>query len=362
MQGLDFQTIRVWLEHTAAPQMLMDEHKLLAFSSEAKRYLPSLKEGETLEVLFGKEAEDLRTAAREERALLSLTLGGCLMSIRISSFQGYILAELLPDGTGLSGSALLTIADSLLTPMASLMALSSKLLPLLPETEGNLNKAAMFNKSLYSLLRASRNIQSAGNLGKRIAARQPMDLISWVQSFTEELLPLCQMAGRKFTLQVPEGLLITEADPDLMRRCVLNLLSNAIKYTEEGGEIILSLKKLASGRIRMTMQDDGVGMTEDQLAHIYDRREHRKLIPDPREGNGFGLAVVRDIVRAHGGTLLIESSPGQGTKVHITMDGRKDLLLVRSDTKLPSSTGYSDLLVELADVLPYQAFDTRGID
>lgn len=361
MQEQNLQTIRALLAHTSAPQLLMNEDSLLAFSPEAGSYLPTLSEGQTLEVLLGDAVEEFREVSGKG-GLLSLNIEGQALAIRISPCMGYILAEILPDPSGSEGKALLTIADSLLASMASLMALSSKLLPLLPETEGNLQKAAMFNKSLYSLLRVSKNIQSAGNLGNRILARQPMDLGSWLRSFAEELMPLCQMAGRNFQLQIPEGLFIAEADPEQMRRCLLNLLSNAMKYTEEGGQITLSLKKLSSGRLRMTLEDDGAGMTQEQLAHLYDRREHRKLIPDPREGSGFGLTVARDIVRAHGGTLLVESALGQGTRVHITMDGRRDLLLVRTDTKVPKHSGYSDLLVELSDVLPYKAFDTRGVD
>lgn len=361
MQELSLQTIRLWLEHTSAPQLLLGDEGLLAFSSEARRYIPTLSLGQTLETLLGDAAEEFRDNARRE-GLLSLNIAGKDLSIRISPCMEYTIAEILPDMSDRAGSALLTIADSLLGSLSSVMALSSKLLPLLPETEGNLTRAAMFNKSLYSLLRVSKNIQAAGNSGGRIAARQPMDLGVWVRNFMEELQPLCEMAGRNIKLDQPAGLMITEADPEMMRRCLLNLISNAMKFTEEGGEITLRLKKLSSGRVRMTVEDNGAGMTQEQLAHLYDCGEHRKLIPDPREGSGFGLTVARDIVRAHGGTLLVESAPGEGTKVHITLDGKKDLLLVRSDTKRPKNSGYSDFLVELSDVLPYEAFDTRGID
>jgi signal transduction histidine kinase len=104
-----------------------------------------------------------------------------------------------------------------------------------------------------------------------------------------------------------------DADPVLLRRVLGNLLDNARKYSEEGQPIRLTARA-ESGRLRIQVRDEGIGMTPEDLRMLFtpffrsDRSRARGT-----GGVGLGLAMARRIVEAHGGALTAESAPGQGS-------------------------------------------------
>ena len=103
------------------------------------------------------------------------------------------------------------------------------------------------------------------------------------------------------------------ADRDQMSQVIMNLLSNAIKYTKENGEIIAKVEERAHQLI-FTLQDTGVGMPDEELENIF---EYLYRIDNSRTkntgGSGIGLAVVKSIVIAHGGTIEAKSQLGKGS-------------------------------------------------
>jgi PAS domain S-box-containing protein len=104
----------------------------------------------------------------------------------------------------------------------------------------------------------------------------------------------------------------------MWEKIVLNLLSNAFKFTFEGSiTIILSEYE---GAARLTVRDTGTGIPEQEIPRIFDRF-HRIENAEARthEGSGIGLALVHDLVRLHGGTIVAESKLGEGTAFTITL-------------------------------------------
>ncbi|MGK5434043.1 ATP-binding protein [Faecalibacterium prausnitzii] len=115
------------------------------------------------------------------------------------------------------------------------------------------------------------------------------------------------------------------SDRTKVREILLNVISNAIKYTPEGGHIAVSVKELPAeepktGRYTFTVQDDGIGMSEEYLPHIFEEftREHTstesKVI-----GTGLGLPIVKALVEWMHGSIDVQSKPGAGTTVTITL-------------------------------------------
>jgi len=89
---------------------------------------------------------------------------------------------------------------------------------------------------------------------------------------------------------------------------------NAVKYSPAGGEIVLSVEAEA-GAVVLCVADQGIGMTDDQRRHAFDRFYRADNSTTAVSGTGLGLSVVRYIVEAHDGEVWIESEPGQGTRV-----------------------------------------------
>lgn len=108
-----------------------------------------------------------------------------------------------------------------------------------------------------------------------------------------------------------------EVDRDRCIQAITNVVANAYKYSPDGGTIRLALVKRATSELRwvgITVVDHGIGMTADELSHLFDRffRAHPSgAIP----GTGLGMSMVKKIVEAHGGSVDVRSAPGRGTEV-----------------------------------------------
>ncbi|MNC68470.1 Alkaline phosphatase synthesis sensor protein PhoR [compost metagenome] len=99
----------------------------------------------------------------------------------------------------------------------------------------------------------------------------------------------------------------------------MNLLSNAIKYTPSGGEIIVTAS-LEDGKCKVSVQDNGLGIAQEHLAHVFDRFYKVDRVRT-RESNstGLGLAIVQKIVHLHQGTIEVTSQFDVGTTFIVTL-------------------------------------------
>jgi two-component system heavy metal sensor histidine kinase CusS len=99
------------------------------------------------------------------------------------------------------------------------------------------------------------------------------------------------------------------ADPILFRRAVSNLLSNALRYAAKGGEITMEAKGEADGSVTISVKNPGPGISPVHLARIFDRFYRTEPAREKsRRGAGLGLAIVRTIMRLHGGAVSVASN------------------------------------------------------
>jgi signal transduction histidine kinase len=123
-----------------------------------------------------------------------------------------------------------------------------------------------------------------------------------------------QAGGREQILDAgaPTGLVV-KADRDRVEQILLNLLSNAVKFTPAGGRITVSAAA-ASNSVVMRVADNGIGMPAEKLPTIFDPFVQVDASRTrPAEGTGLGLAISRDLARAMGGDLTVESEVGAGS-------------------------------------------------
>jgi signal transduction histidine kinase len=99
-----------------------------------------------------------------------------------------------------------------------------------------------------------------------------------------------------------------------------NVVGNALKFTLSGGRVDLRVVRARQG-IEIRVTDTGEGIEPAQLPHVFDRffQAARGARTGPRQGAGLGLPIACGIVEAHGGTIGIESVPGEGTTVTIAL-------------------------------------------
>ncbi len=127
-----------------------------------------------------------------------------------------------------------------------------------------------------------------------------------------------------------------------LNQVLLNLLSNAVKYTQEGGSVRLSLYQEDSPkgdtfiRTHIIVKDNGIGMTEEFLEHIFDsysRADNKRV--QKTEGAGLGMAITKYIVDAMHGSITVESEINKGTEFHLTLDFEK-VTTQETDMVLPA--------------------------
>ncbi|MCJ7625038.1 MAG: ATP-binding protein [Anaerolineaceae bacterium] len=114
-------------------------------------------------------------------------------------------------------------------------------------------------------------------------------------------------------------------DRDRLKQVLLNLVGNAIQHTPQGGDVKLWLRK-KDGRIEFQVSDNGPGISEEDLPHIFERfyRGEKSRKRDKGSGFGLGLSIVKGIINAHGGVIEVESRLGEGTTFTVGLPLVKD--------------------------------------
>ncbi len=131
-----------------------------------------------------------------------------------------------------------------------------------------------------------------------------------------------QTAKHRFKLNFPADFPIIQGDEQRLRQVLDNLLSNAIKYSPDGG--LIEVGGIVDDQtVTVYVRDQGVGMTESDQERVFDRFYRvDDALSRRTQGTGLGLFLAKSIVEAHGGTMRVESQPGQGSTFNFTLPQR----------------------------------------
>lgn len=127
-------------------------------------------------------------------------------------------------------------------------------------------------------------------------------------------------SGHALAVDTPDDLPKIVGDRERIEQVVVNILSNAVKYTPSGGHIRLAACALAGNRVRITVEDDGVGIPAADVPRLFERFYRvDKARSRAAGGTGLGLAIAKEIVEQHEGKIALASEYGKGTTVTITL-------------------------------------------
>jgi signal transduction histidine kinase len=150
----------------------------------------------------------------------------------------------------------------------------------------------------------------AGRVTYDIGRVPVRDLLAELESL---VAPQVAAKGLRFACAPCEAALAVRADPERAQQILLNLLSNAIKFTPEGGTIRVEARGDAD-LVRVDVSDTGIGIPADRAESVFEPFvQLARGAAAGREGTGLGLAISRDLARAMGGDLTLESAPGSGS-------------------------------------------------
>ncbi|GEM_PF-2139202 len=213
-----------------------------------------------------------------------------------------------------------TAAHELRTPLTSIQGFSEILL-----TRENLDENEQKKYLSYINRQAVKLAKIVGDLldiariesGKGFTiSRENCSL----EKLFSDVVPYFENLGLKqrFEVRLPGKPVSFFADISLMEQVLKNLLSNAIKYSPGGGIIKISGDE-DNGFVKISVEDQGIGMTTEQSSKIFEKFYRADASDSAPEGTGLGMTIVKYIVETHGGKIWIESVYGDGTKVFFTI-------------------------------------------
>ena len=152
---------------------------------------------------------------------------------------------------------------------------------------------------------------SAITRGKIELKRERIELSLLLDRAIEIASPLMDQRRHDLIVKVARRGLVVDADAIRLAQIISNLLTNAAKYTEPGGRIVVSAQA-TGGEVVLHVADNGIGISEEMLPHVFELFvQERQAIDRARGGLGLGLAIVRNLMTMHGGTVGV-TSKGRG--------------------------------------------------
>ncbi len=148
--------------------------------------------------------------------------------------------------------------------------------------------------------------------------RRPIDVGEAVHEVVELITPRLEQKDQQLTTYVAPTLPLALADAGRVRQIVANLLTNAHLYTPERGTIHVGVEPDRAWVV-ISVEDSGVGMTEDEVSHVFERFYRAGNRSGSNPGTGLGLSIVKALVDLHFGQISVDSEPGRGTLFRVLL-------------------------------------------
>ena len=220
----------------------------------------------------------------------------------------------LADHDRLRRELMADVAHELRTPLTVVQGRLEGLIDgVYPRDEHQLGELLEETRILSRLIDDLRTL-ALSEAGTLTLQKEPTDLGSLAADAARAAAGEAAARGVTIATDAPAGLPPIEVDPVRIREVIGNLLTNAIRHTPSGGRIDLRVRQTTDA-FEVEVNDSGEGMSDDDLAHAFDRFHKGS----GSRGSGLGLTIARNLVRAHGGEIALASQIGRGTRATVTL-------------------------------------------
>ena len=215
------------------------------------------------------------------------------------------------------GQFFANISHELRTPLTLILSPMDQLRATLPQIEPKAQQTldTMYGNALklLSLINDLLDLVKLEEHGLALSL-EPVDLKELLPGLVSSMRGAAERANVSLATQIEEADALTvPADKDRLEKIFINLLFNAIKFTPAGGRIRL-LARRENGTIVVEIQDTGIGIAEDKLSSVFTRFwQEDGSATRTRQGSGIGLALVKELVELHQGTVSVKSTKGLGS-------------------------------------------------
>ncbi|HEX2660839.1 MAG TPA: ATP-binding protein [Polyangia bacterium] len=319
------------LEHAPDPLITVDgDHRVAYVNAEAQRVLgrdaQALLSRSLGDVLPALDPRDVADAARTSRPLGDVQIGEQLYSPSVRSLPGAgegALTIALRDVTSRRKKEsrrldfYTIIAHDLRSPLAAMLmrtdlmlrghrgVLSAEVIADMRKMDGNMRR-------LVALINDFLDFARMEDAAHKLASDR-VDLVGLMNDVIDEFKPLVDNTRQRMQIDVPGGRAVVRGDKGRLQQVLTNLVANALKFAPPGGLVLL--RTHAVGHFyEVAVIDDGPGIPADVLPLLFRRYARGPADHANAGGTGLGLLIVREIVEAHGGTVGVESTVGQGSR------------------------------------------------
>jgi len=297
---------------------LTDWDRLRGYESGAVDYVSVPVVPEILRAKIGVFLDLYRKSAELERLNRSLEirvaertaeLEGTVQRLSENEIRLLQQGEALEDADRRKNDFIAMLAHELRNPLQPIrMAIEMARQPQATQEQLRLGRDVI-ERQIKHLVRLIDDLMDASRItsGKLRLVQRRVDLRRVVEGAVDSIRELAQRKHQTLDVDVGVESLDVDADAARLTQIVANLLSNAIKFTPPGGKIMLSAAH-EDGRVALRVRDDGTGIEAEDLDRIFDMFvQGSRSAGDTHDGLGLGLALVRQIVELHGGTVVATS-------------------------------------------------------
>ncbi len=227
------------------------------------------------------------------------------------------MAERLEKSDQIRRNQLADVAHELNTPLTVIQGnLEAMIDGIYAPEEKRLSSLYEETETMTALLEDLRTLALAES-GSLILNKEPVDIPALLNDLLLSFENQTKAKEVQITTSIQNALPAVNLSPVRMREVLHNLLSNAIRYTPVGGKIEVSalIENEPSSNLKIIIKDNGEGIAPDDLEMIFERFYKAS----DSGGMGLGLSIAKKIIEAHGGSLIAESSPGEGTAMTIRL-------------------------------------------
>ena len=222
------------------------------------------------------------------------------------------------------------VSHELKTPLTSIQGFAQAILDDTADTPEACKQAAqiIYNESAR-MHRMALDLLDLARLeaGTADLEMSPVDIGALLRGIVEKFTPQAMKANVDLQMNVPDNLPALNADGDRLAQVFTNLVDNSLKFTPAHGQVTLSAKKVGA-EMELSVTDTGFGVAREALPRLFDRFYQADSsraggeTAGGRRGAGLGLAIVQEIIQAHGGKIGVRSQVGHGTTftIHLPLE------------------------------------------
>ncbi|MEP2302465.1 MAG: ATP-binding protein, partial [Kangiellaceae bacterium] len=222
--------------------------------------------------------------------------------------------------------------------------------------EASINKLNIIQRNGYRLLRMVDQLLNIETFRiKTIAKKSPQAIGKSTKLMCEAFADLADAKGMKLSFSGEESINF-EFTQDAYEKILLNLLSNAIKYSKTGAQISVTALRTGNNEYHLSVSDTGIGIPADKVDSVFER--YNRVMDENSEqvtGAGIGLALVKELVKAHQGRIKLQSQIGEGTCIDIYLPIINEV----SDEQVATSSNADLIDLELVSLSNQKAGDAN---